>query len=386
MTQKCLMKTLLFTLEYPPFHGGVAEYYGNLVKFWPAPDGIFVLDNNGRKLLSSWLWPRWLKALLALYRAIRKERIGHILVGHILPLGSAAYLVTRITKTPYTVFLHGMDFTYALKTKRKKKMTARILDNARNIVCASSFTAGLVGEFLGDRAGEKIKVVNPGIDTGITHNAKRVTSNSGQDVTRYTLRVISNDLLITEIQEKYRLAGKIILFSIGRLVKRKGFDKAIEAMAEVARLNPRVHYFLAGDGPDKKYIYERAAGVANVHFLGRLSEEDKWAWLKLCDIFIMPARRIGDDFEGFGIVYLEAALAGKPVIAGASGGVPDAVKGAVTGILVDPERTDRIAGAIMMLAQDARLRLTLGEQGRARATSEFDWVKQAEKVFNILNC
>jgi len=359
------MKTLLITLEYPPFKGGVADYYSHIVKYWPKPDNIEVLDNSGGKLEKKWLWPKWLLSLFYLYRTITRKRIEHIIVGQVLPLGIIAYYVTRITKTPYTVFLHGMDFTYALRTKRKKRVTGKILRQAAHIICASEFTAGLARDFLGERDAGKIEVVNPGIDAdelGITH---------------YELR-------IKRLREKYDLSGKVILFSVGRLVKRKGFDKVIEAMPEVARSVPNLYYFLAGDGPDKKYLYDKAEGVPNIFFLGRADDETKWAWMNACDIFITPARRIGDDFEGFGIVYLEASLCGKPVIAGDSGGVRDAVKGAVSGILVDPENTERIADAIISLARDGNLRKRLGEQGRERAISEFNWPKQINEIHRII--
>ncbi|MDP2754816.1 MAG: hypothetical protein Q8P40_10575, partial [Nitrospirota bacterium] len=76
------MKVLLFTLEYPPFRGGVANYYGNLVKHYPKKDDIFVLHNNEGNLIKNWLLPKWLPAVWQLWRAVKKENIGHILVGH----------------------------------------------------------------------------------------------------------------------------------------------------------------------------------------------------------------------------------------------------------------------------------------------------------------
>jgi phosphatidylinositol alpha-1,6-mannosyltransferase len=116
-----------------------------------------------------------------------------------------------------------------------------------------------------------------------------------------------------------------------------------------------------------------------------LSETDKWHWLDLCDIFIMPARDIDGDLEGFGIVYLEAALAGKPVIAGRSGGVTDAVLDDRTGLLVNPEKTGEIAQAIIKLAQYQGLRQRLGDQARQRALTDFNWQKLAKKVQAIIN-
>ncbi len=66
------MKILLFTLEYPPFKGGIANYYGNIVKHWPKPNEIFVLDNNKNKLIKNWLYPKWLLAFFQLKKLLKK--------------------------------------------------------------------------------------------------------------------------------------------------------------------------------------------------------------------------------------------------------------------------------------------------------------------------
>lgn len=362
---KNYMKTLLITIYNLNNHGGVENYYRNLIKHWPKPEEIKVLQNDKGKLTTRWLMPRWLPALELLYRTIIKEKIKHILVGEILPAGTVAYYITKFTKTPYTVFIHGMDFTLALRKTRKKRIAKRILTNAANVICANSYVAELVKEFLGQEQRNKVTVVNPGVNTRI-QEYKNIEKQA------------------SELKEKYKLRYKIVLFSIGRLVKRKGFDMAIKSLPEVYKYIPNLQYVLAGDGPDKKYIYDMAKGVPNIIFLGKITEEEKWAWLNLCDILIMPSREVDCDFEGFGIVYLEANLCGKPVIAGDSGGVRDAVKGAITGILIDPNDSEDIANAIITLAKDKDLRDKLGEQGRERALKDFRWEGQAEKIYNLV--
>ncbi len=402
------MNVLLFTLEYSPFHGGVANYYENIVRHWPA-EKIFVLDNNDGELLNNDLpFLKWLPAVRELFKAVSKEKIEHIIVGHILPLGTAALIINKILKTPYSVILHGMDLTLALKAGRKRWLAKKILNSAENIICASNFTAESASRVV--RHKEKIKVVNPGADIHITHNMERITN----------------------LKMKYGLENKIILFSIGRLVRRKGFDKVIEAMPEVLKEAPNLIYAIAGTGPDEEYLKKLAtqchcekpvaatsdeaisassknvddrytilslpkiaslcpaicgaplAMTHNITFLGKISDEEKWTWFDLCDIFIMPARQISNDFEGFGIVYLEANLAGKPVIAGRSGGVEDAVLDNETGLLVNPESAAEIANAIIKLARDKELREKLGENGKKRAEEEFNWGKQINKIYNII--
>jgi phosphatidylinositol alpha-1,6-mannosyltransferase len=98
----------------------------------------------------------------------------------------------------------------------------------------------------------------------------------------------------------------------------------------------------------------------------------------------MPSRDIKGDFEGFGIVYLEANLFGKPVIAGFSGGVKDAVVDGYNGLLVDPESIEEIKKGIIKLATDPGLCRQLGEQGRIRASRDFSWEKQVEKIVQTI--
>ena len=124
--------------------------------------------------------------------------------------------------------------------------------------------------------------------------------------------------------------------------------------------------------------------LKKIIFLGELREDEKWNWLHLSDIFIMPAREIDGDFEGFGIVYLEANLCGKPVIAGQAGGVSDAVLDNSTGLLVNPESSEEISQAIVKLVADPNLRDDLGRQGKERAQTEFNWEKQLEKLLKLI--
>lgn len=357
------MNILLFTLEYPPFKGGVANYYENIKNHWPTDDKIFVLHNNEKQLIKSWLWPKWLPAFWQLYKNIKKNKIEHILVGHVLPLGTVVYFLAKILPIKYSVFLHGMDLAFSQKTPRKKQLTDKILSAAENIICVNSYVAEQVKAIMSADRFDKIKIVNPGINAGIKIDSE----------------------LVAELKNRYNLNNRLVLFSLGRLVKRKGFDNVIKAMPEILRSVPNLFYVIAGDGPDKIYLKNCAQGIDNIIFLSSISDEEKWAWLSLCDIFITVSRDIDGDYEGFGIVYLEAGLCGKPVIAGDSGGIKDAVQGAYSGIIVDPENLDRIAGAVIGLAQDAKLRIKLGEQGKTRAINDFSWPKQARKVFDIVH-
>jgi phosphatidylinositol alpha-1,6-mannosyltransferase len=377
------MKTLLFTLEFPPFKGGIANYYGNLAKHWPAGGGLAVLDNRKGELMSGRALFPWRRAFTALSQRLRADQgqgidIDYVLVGQILPLGTVAWLLSYFRPFRYAVFLHGLDFNAAMKSRRKRFLAGLILRRADKILCANNYVAVLAAAFYpAGRA--KMKVVNPGV-AGLETVAPVPSAPAAVSAARPPA--------VTKPPVKYDLDGREVLLSVGRLVKRKGFDMTIAAIAEMTEAERKnLLYFIAGSGPDEAYLKSLVpAGLQDkIIFLGGVSEADKWSWLERADIFVMPARDMDGDIEGFGIVYLEANLAGKPVIAGASGGVRDAVTDGDNGLLVDPENVDSIKTAIIRLAADADLRAQLGRRGQERAKREFNWPQQSRKIADIIN-
>ena len=359
------MKFLLITLEYFPFKGGVANYYGNLVKYWPIEEKISVISNNQGELINPEQVIPWSKTISLILNKKRQKSFDYLLVGHILPLGTAAYIATWFRRFKYGVILHGLDFTLATSTAWKRFLTKLILKRANKIICANSYLASLVKNFF-PKLEAKTFIVNPGIDPIIPD---------------------ANCDKVKEIRSKYDLDNNFSLVTLGRLVLRKGVDQVIGALSNLSIENYKIKYFIIGEGPEEAHLKSLAAASPikeNIFFINEISDADKWCWLYACDVFIMPARQIGNDFEGFGIVYLEANLTKKPVIAGASGGVKDAVENEVNGLLVNPESLEDIRNAILRLANDKELRTRLGEQGRERAIKNFRFEKQSERLLKII--
>ncbi|OIO07893.1 hypothetical protein COY54_02370 [Candidatus Falkowbacteria bacterium CG_4_10_14_0_8_um_filter_41_36] len=355
------MKTLLFTMEYPPFKGGVANYYHNLEKNWPEAGSFKVLF----KKYSPNPW-QYLLYWQDLYRAVKTEKVDYILAGQILPLGSVVYLFSRLFHKPYAVVLHGMDFPLALVNVRKRFLTKMILGRANKIFCSNSYVAQLVKDF-SLNLGQKIVVVNPGASDLLAVDPPR----------------------IEELKQQYNLVDKKVIITIGRLVKRKGVDTMLSALEFLGREKiSGWRYVVLGAGPDEVYLKDlcRQRGLDNlVTFVGPVSEADKWAWLNLCDLFAMPTRNLAGDFEGFGIVYLEANLAGKPVLATGSGGVADAVLNGTNGFLIDSDKVKDLALSLEKLMNNYDLRNYLGQKGRFRVETEFNWKTQAKKIYLEIN-
>jgi phosphatidyl-myo-inositol dimannoside synthase len=378
MTLSPEKKYLLFTLEFPPLKGGVATLYKNYAECWP--DGkLYVLANDAlgvgdrglikyRRLLNKIIWPHWLPAIFQLRSEIKN--LGgnvQVIVGQILPLGIVVFYLSKMLHFKYTILLHGMDFTLATASKRRKKITEKILLGAETIVCSNSYTANSVKVFNPSLAA-KMDMINPGIESGFVRNPERVK----------------------ELRRQNGLENQTVILGLGRLVKRKGVDKVIEAMSVILKSAPNTVYAVAGTGPDADFLKKTAADLPpeiknKIIFLGQISDEDRWAWLELCDIFIMVSRNIAGDYEGFGTVYLEANLAEKPVIAGDSGGVRDAVINNINGLLVDPEKSSDIAAAVLRLINNPALRKELGEQGKRRVVENFNSRKLVAKLYNFIN-
>ncbi len=355
------MKILLATLEYPPQVGGVANYYANLKSAWPEPENFIILDNSADLLLAKRRYFPWLKSIRSINEAYKQNQVDIALIGQILPLGTVALILSLLSKFQFGIFFHGLDYSLAVRSPFKKTLTKLILKRAKIIVCANSEVSRLLLK-LCPQFKNKIEIVNPGAKPS-------------------KLDIMSRD----ELDLKYNIKNKKIIFSLGRLVRRKGFDRVIQSLDNLDR-NDFV-YIICGEGEEKRYLQDLAIKsiyVKNIIFIDNISEQEKWSWLALCDIFIMPSRNIDGDFEGFGIVYLEANLMGSPVIAGASGGVGDAVVNNYNGLLINPEDNNEIAAAIDKLLSNPDLAKILGEQGKERALKEFDWTVLAKKLFNKL--
>jgi phosphatidylinositol alpha-1,6-mannosyltransferase len=161
-------------------------------------------------------------------------------------------------------------------------------------------------------------------------------------------------------------------------------DVLIDAFARISDRFPPVHLVVAGDGPERASLDAQVSTLpeavrAKVHFTGAIDTETRNALLADCSVFVLANRRLPGDVEGFGIVFLEAALHGKPAIGGRNGGVPDAIIDGTTGVLVDMEQEPvaAVAEALDFLLGDPGAARAIGRQACERAMTEFRWADRA---------
>lgn len=171
--------------------------------------------------------------------------------------------------------------------------------------------------------------------------------------------------------------GKTNILFVGRLEPRKGALYLLRAYAMVKEQHPETRLILCNYGPQLGELrrFVRRAGLQDVLFAGRVSDEDKARFYKTADVFCAPST----GQESFGIVLLEAMAAGVPIVASDIHGYKRVVQRNVSGLLVEPRDPAAIAAAIGRLIEDAQLRRRMGEAGRERAT-EYDWSHVTERL------
>jgi phosphatidylinositol alpha-1,6-mannosyltransferase len=182
----------------------------------------------------------------------------------------------------------------------------------------------------------------------------------------------------SKLREELGFTHKKVIVSVGRLVHRKGQDVLIEAMPAIIKEVPQAHILMIGEGPYRSYLENRAKALGlqgKVTFIGRVQYADLPRYICAGDLFVMPSRSrlAGLEVEGLGIVYLEASACGLPVIAGNSGGAPDAVLEGETGLVVEGTRKTDVAAAVVELLLDPDRSKAMGICGRQWIIQEWRW-------------
>jgi phosphatidyl-myo-inositol dimannoside synthase len=301
-------------------------------------------------------------------------------------------------------------FAYLYRTGRRI-----VAQEPVDIVVSMSALTALPAAHLAKRAGAKSVVITYGLDTiytspvyqamyryampkmdrvvAISNATRDETLSRGVAIERTVIvhpgcdaeRFLSSDDCGT-LQAQWNLGGTRVILIAGRLVKRKGVDRFIrECLPQIVEDVPEAKLLLAGGNPvgalahTEDMEHEVAQAISDTgldeHILltGRLSSEEMVAAFHLAEVVILPVVPTRGDMEGFGIVLLEAAAAGKPTVATRTGGIPDAVQDGVTGTLVSPGDYNEMATAVVAYLRDDEKARRCGEAGRARTLADFSW-------------
>jgi phosphatidyl-myo-inositol dimannoside synthase len=281
-----------------------------------------------------------------------------------LPEGLVAWLVARLTLRPVVIYAHGEELT-TWGYGGKYKVMRFVLRHADKVIANSDHTRSTLLKMGVDA--EHIAIIFPGVDIDVFRPGLEASG------LRDSLAIAPHEFMV---------------FSVGRLSRRKGFDRAIQAVARLRADGLPVRYVIAGVGEDAEYLdgLIREHGLADaVHLIGAVSEPDLPRWFNACDVFVMPNRDVSGDNEGFGMVFIEAAACGKTSIAGEAGGTGSAVLHNQTGMRVDGESVPAIESTLRTLLTDSVLRTRLAESAYARVLELFGWNRVAESTGRLVD-
>ncbi len=344
------MRVLLVTNDYPPKPGGIQQYLGNIVDH--TAHDIRVLAPLDERALSDrrvvrhpsrrFMWPtpkvqRWIEAEARTFAA------EVMVFGAPTPLASAGPRLAERLRIPHVVMTHGAELTIPMAFPGARGLVARPLRSAAAVFAVSRYTAERVSAATGRR---DVVVLGAGVDVDRFHPAPRLASPP-------TVGVVS------------------------RFVPRKGHAKVLEAVNRLRAAGHGIDVLMVGTG---RLEQDLRALATRLEVPTRFEVDVPWDRLpdlyREMTVFAMPAtsRWWGLEIEGLGIVYLEAAASGLPVIAGPSGGAPETVVPGETGLVAGT--VDGIVAALEEILADPA---AMGTAGRRWVESRWSWRHVADR-------
>ena len=344
------------TVVYTSFQPNSEQYDAD----WLSNYGVRVIRDRSKILLPT---PR---VLFHLKKIIRKEGITTAAFGAAAPLGllSAGMKGAGVLRT--VALTHGHEVWWA-KVFPFNLLLRRIGSTVDVLTYLGEFTCNAILKGLTAKAQGAMVKIAPGID-----------------VDHFT----PTDASV--LRDSLGIAEKKVIVSVGRLVHRKGQDHLIKAMPEILKSVPSAHLLLVGEGPYREYLEKLVKEHkldTSVTFIGRIQYKDLPMYLCAGDIFAMPSRSrlMGLEVEGLGIVYLEASSCGLPVLAGNSGGAPDAVIQNKTGLVVNGTNNEQIASAAIELLTNVEFSQRMGLAGRQWVIDNWRWETWSKEFEDLLN-
>ena len=370
-------RTLVVTNDFPPRLGGIQTYVEALLERQP-PDSVVVYASRH---------PGWERYDAAAAYPVVRDRAGMLLPTpdvarraadvaraegcRTVWYGAAAPLALLTPRLRAAGIQHVVASTHGHETgwaalPGSRQLLRRISEQVDVLTYITEFTRRGMAPALDPAT--RLAHVPPGVDTQLFH--------PGVDG--------------RPVRAALGLGAAPTVVCVSRLVRRKGQDALIRALPLVRRAVPGAVLLLVGGGPDRARLARLAVaeGVGDaVVFAGEVPWRELPAYYRTGDVFAMPCRtrRAGLDVEGLGMVFLEASACALPVLAGNSGGAPEAVREGETGFVVhDPRSPHAIAARLIPLLEDRDRAAAMGRAGRAWVEAEWRWELLAARLRLIL--
>ncbi len=371
-------KVLIVTNDFPPRAGGIQSFIhalatrlpaGGVVVYAPAWEGAGEFDRQQPFPVLRHPTSLMLPVPTVRARAVRtltEHGCDTVLFGAAAPLGLLAPALRQAGARRIVAVTHGHEAGWAA-LPGARRLLRRIGDSVDVVTYLGEYFRVRLARALSPAAAARMARLAPGVDTA----AFRPGAGGAA------------------VRERLGLAGRPVVVCVSRLVPRKGQDTLLRAWPAVRAAGGDPALLLVGTGPADGGLRRLASqlGVAgSVVFAGQVPAAQLPAYYGAGDVFAMPCRtrRHGLDVEGLGIVYLEASATGLPVIAGDSGGAPDAVLGGETGYVVPGRDVAAVASRISQLLADPAGARAMGEKGLAWVDREWRWNLVAQRLERIL--
>ena len=363
-------RVLVVTNDFPPRPGGIQSFVHGLVSRLP-PDGVVVLTSRWRG------WQEWdadqpydvVRAdtsVLLPTPAVRRQAVellrsrdcSAVWFGAAAPLGLLAPALRGAGAQRLVATTHGHEVGWSM-LPGARRLLRRVAASVDVVTYLGEFTRGHLASALGSHA-NRLARLTPGVDASVFRPGRG-------DGVRASLG----------------LSNRPVVVCVSRLMPRKGQDTLLRALPAIRAVVPDAALLLVGGGPlrgDLERYVDRAGLREHVVLTGSVPAAELPAYYGAGDVFAMPCRsRLGGlDVEGLGIVYLEAAACGLPVVAGRSGGAPDAVRDGDTGVVIDGSSVTAVADAVIALLLDPTRARAMGARGREWVEHEWSWDRSVE--------
>ncbi|MFC8625955.1 glycosyltransferase family 4 protein [Streptomyces anulatus] len=388
-------RTLVVTNDFPPRQGGIETFVHAMTSRFPTDSVVVYTSAEPGAAVHDAALPHPVvrdpaRTLLPVPRVAaravevaRRHGCDSVWFGAAAPLGLLADRLRRESGVRRAVATtHGHEVWWA-RTPGARTLLRRIGDRTDTVTYLGEATRAPIAAALGPAAARRMVRLAPGVDAEAFHvrEAAREAVRSGA---REGARAP-----VGGVRERYGLGGRPVVLCAARLVPRKGQDTLIRALPAVRRAVPDAVLLLTGDGPYARALRRLAAdtGVADAVVLaGGQPHAAMPEHYAACDVFAMPCRtrRRGLEVEGLGIVFLEAAASGLPVLVGDSGGAPDTVRNGETGHVVDGRDVAAVADRLVELLRDRAAARAMGEKGRAWVREAWGWQGAYDTLAGLL--
>jgi phosphatidylinositol alpha-1,6-mannosyltransferase len=372
---------LFVTNDFGPRAGGIETFVIGLIERRPFASTIVYTSSQGdsRDYDDQWMHKYGVKVIRdpakillptpnvarRISKLIKAKKIQVVAFGAAAPLGLLAASMKRSGVVRIVALTHGHEVWWA-KVFPFNFLLRRIGKGVDSLTYLGDYTRSVISRPLTQSAKNTMVRIAPGIDT--EHFSPRNSEN---------------------IRRALKLEDKKVVVCVARLVHRKGQDRLIEALPLVLKEVSDAHLLIVGQGPYQKKLGEKVRQLnleEHVTFAGRINSEQLPEYICAGDLFAMPSRSrfAGLEVEGLGIAYLEASACGLPVIAGTSGGAPDAVEDGKTGLVVDGTDTKSIAQAVIRFLKDPEGSKRMGSYGRTWVNEKWRWQIWSEAFERLL--